>query len=167
MGSCGFLSVHCVYLAPSCACQSCQGSSPGALEVRLIAPAGGKPPLPKSKLVPFMPNHIETFDVRKRQYCLCLRGQLGVYLVGTEVKSSFKGTCGKFSELAVEFVFYQLGKMLKMPYSPLPPCKFSVRRGKETTVPIAEKQKSSHNPGSLSKWPQEIGPEWGCTQRLC
>lgn len=117
MGSCDFLYVHCVYLAPGCACQSWQGSSPGALEVGLIAPAGGKPPLPKSKLAPFMPNHIETFDVRKGQYCLCLQRQLGVYLGwgGTGVKSSFRDICGKFSELAVEFVFYQLGKMPKMP----------------------------------------------------
>lgn len=82
MGSRDFLCVHCVSLAPSCACQSWQGSSPGALEVGLIAPAGRKPPLPKSKLVPFMPNHIETFDVRMGQYCLRLQGQLGVYLGG-------------------------------------------------------------------------------------
>ena len=75
---------------------------------------------PFAQIKPFMPNHIETFDVRKHQYCLCLQGQLGVYLVGTGVKSSFRGTCGKFSELAVELVFYQLGKMLTMPYSPLP-----------------------------------------------
>ena len=80
MESCDFLYVHGVYLAPGCACQSWQGSSPGALEVGLITPAGGKPPLPKSKLAPFMPNHIETCDVRKGQYCLCLQGQLGVYL---------------------------------------------------------------------------------------
>lgn len=76
----------------SCACTVClwhqavlarvgRGSSPGDPEVGLIT-SRKEASFAQSKLVPFMPNHIETFDVRMGQYCLRLQGRLGVYLGG-------------------------------------------------------------------------------------